>query len=94
LSGGKAVLEEKLSKKIFHFSCPRGHYYEAGIKIADELGYKALYTTDRGANTSGNLSMLNRLPVKMKNGKWLGKKLRIYSSVLLSRLYIYLRTGI
>jgi peptidoglycan/xylan/chitin deacetylase (PgdA/CDA1 family) len=93
LSDGKAVLEEKLSKKIFHFAWPRGHYDEAGIKIAHELGYKALYTTDRGANTPGNLSMLKRLPVKCRNGKWLSRKLPVYSSLLLTKFYLALRTG-
>ena len=94
LSGGKAVLENRLSKEVLHFAWPKGHYDNEGIKIAEELGYKALYTTERGANTTNNLSMINRLPIKCKKGKWLNGKLPIYSSTLLSKLYLAVRTGI
>jgi peptidoglycan/xylan/chitin deacetylase (PgdA/CDA1 family) len=94
LSGGKTVLEKRLSKKILHFAWPRGHYDKEGIKMAGKLGYKALYTTDRGANTSENLNMVKRLPVKCKKGKWLSGKLPIYSSTFLSKLYLGVRTGI
>jgi hypothetical protein len=38
--------------------------------------------------------MIKRLPVKGKNGKWLCGKLPFYSSVLLSKIYLGLRTGI
>ncbi len=93
LSGGKAALEERLLKKIFHFSWPQGHYDEEGIKIANEVGYKALYTTERGANTLSDLDIIKRLPVKGRNGKWLLGKLPIYSSALLSKVYLKLRTG-
>lgn len=94
LTGGKAILETRLGKKILHLAWPRGHYDEEGIRVAGETGYKALYTTDRGANALKNLNMINRLPVKYKNGKWLTAKLYIYSSVFLSKFYLSLRTGI
>ncbi|MBI4683241.1 MAG: polysaccharide deacetylase family protein [Nitrospirae bacterium] len=94
LAGGKRVLEERLSKKIFHLAWPKGHYDKEGLRIAEELGYRALYTTDRGTNTSANMNMIRRLPVKCKNGKWLTGKLPIYSSTLLSKLYLAVRTGI
>ncbi len=90
----KAILEQRMSKKILHLAWPAGHYDETGIKIANELGYEALYTTDRGANTIKDLNMIKRLPVKCKNGKWLSGKLPIYSSVLFSKIYLSLRTGI
>ncbi len=93
LSGGKSALEERLSKKIVHLAWPQGHYDGEGIEIAYEVGYKALYTTERGANTVDNLSMIKRLPVKGRNAKWLLGKLPIYSSVLLTRIYLALRTG-
>jgi len=93
LSGGKEILEKQLSKRIVHFAWPRGHFDDEGIKTALGLGYKALYTTERGANGPENLHMINRLPVKCKNGKWLTRKLPVYSSGLLSRLYLAIRTG-
>ena len=94
LSGGRTLLEKRLSKKILHFAWPVGCFDEEAIKTAEKTGYKALYTTDRGANTRQNLNILKRLPVKSKDGKWLGKKLPVYSSVFLSKLYLSLRTGI
>lgn len=94
LIGGKAILETRLSKKAYHFAWPRGHYDPEGIKIAVDVGFRALYTTDRGANTKDNLCAINRLPVKCKEGKWLSGKLPIYSSVFLSKFYLSLRTGI
>ncbi len=94
LAGGKSIIEKRLSKKICHFAWPRGHFDGTGIDIARDIGYKALYTVERGPNTSANLCMINRLPVKCKGGKWLNGKLRIYSSVIVSGLYLKLRTGI
>jgi len=94
LIGGKAVLETRLSKKTHHFAWPRGHFDAEGIRIAVDAGFRALYTTERGANTNENLHAVNRLPVKCKEGKWLMGKLPIYSSVILSKLYLKLRTGI
>jgi peptidoglycan/xylan/chitin deacetylase (PgdA/CDA1 family) len=94
LTAGKKILEKRLSKRVLHFAWPRGHYDSEGIKIASELGYKALYTTERGANTINNLTLLKRLPVKCRDGKWLIGKLPIYSSVIFSKLYLSLRSGI
>ncbi len=94
LSQGKAILEQRLSKEITHFAWPSGDYTDEGIAAAAEAGYKALYTTERGSNNSGNLLSLKRLPVKCKNGRWLVNKLCIYSSPLLSRLYLAVRSGI
>ena len=90
---GKTVLEEKLSKKILHLAWPQGHFDGEGIKTALDIGFEALYTTERGANTADNLSMINRLPVKCKKGRWLTGKLPIYSSILFSRIYLGVRTG-
>jgi len=94
LIGGKAILETRLSKKAYHVAWPRGHYDVEGVRIAVDAGFRALYTTDRGANTKGNLHAVNRLPVKCREGTWLSGKLPIYSSVILSKLYLSLRTGI
>jgi peptidoglycan/xylan/chitin deacetylase (PgdA/CDA1 family) len=94
IMGGKTILEKRLSKKACHFAWPRGHYDAEGVRIAVDAGFRALYTTDRGANTKDTLLAVNRLPVKCKDGKWFTGKLPIYSSVFLSKLYLSLRTGI
>ena len=89
----KRLLEKRFSKDVLHFGWPKGQYDRTGIDIATEVGFKAIYTTERGANTTKNTKALKRLPVK-KHGKWLVKRLNIYSSVLLSRLYLTVRRKI
>jgi len=87
----KKTLEAKLSKKVFHLAWPKGIYSDKSIEIAKEVGFKALYTIERGANTHKNITMLKRLPVKWKDGEWLHKRLTIYSSVLLGKLYLMVK---
>jgi len=94
LLAGKKTLEEKLSKEIHHLAWPKGVYDKQGIELALNMGFRALYTTERGANTQDNLTQIRRLPVKNKGGKWLYRKLKIYSSSFLSRVYLSVRTGV
>lgn len=89
----KKTIEKRLSKEVLHLSWPKGQYDRAGVNITTEIGFKAIYTTERGANTVRNLKTLRRLPVK-RDGKWLVNKLNIYSSVFFSKLYLAVRTGI
>ncbi len=91
LFASKKILEKRLSKHILHFCWPRGKYNQTGVDIAAEAGFRAIYTTERGANTKEDLKALKRLPVK-KNGKWLVNRLNIYSSVLFSKFYLGVRT--
>jgi peptidoglycan/xylan/chitin deacetylase (PgdA/CDA1 family) len=86
----KKRIEERLSKNVLHLGWPKGYYDEEGIRIATGLGFRAIYTTERGPNTAGDLKAIHRLPVK-KDGRWLVKRLNIYSSTFLSRLYLSLR---
>ncbi len=89
---GKRDIEERLSKRVLHLGWPKGYYDEEGIRIATELGFKALYTTERGPNIRGTLREVRRLPVK-GDGRWLLNRLNIYSSTLLSKLYHSVRIG-
>ncbi|MEW6715765.1 MAG: polysaccharide deacetylase family protein [Nitrospirota bacterium] len=91
LSAGKKMIEEMLSKDVLHLAWPKGKYDDKAIEIAAGLGFRALYTTDRGHNTQENSMMLHRLPAKNKNGGWLVNKIKIYSSIPLSKLYLALR---
>jgi len=93
LVDSRKILMERLSKKIEHFAWPKGVYNKRLIKIAEEAGYKALYTTKRGANRR-NIKEIRRFPVKNRGDRWLLTKVFIYSSTLLSKLYVTLRTGI
>ncbi len=88
----KKTIEERLSKEALHLSWPKGSYDYESIRIATEIGFKAIYTTERGPNTPGNLKAVRRLAVK-KDGRWLINRLNIYSSTFLSKLYLSLRIG-
>ncbi|GAB4536377.1 MAG: polysaccharide deacetylase family protein [Thermodesulfovibrionia bacterium] len=88
----KKLLKERLSKEIQHLSWPKGCYDYEAIRIATGAGFNAIYTTERGANTAGNLREIRRLSVK-RGGRWLINRLNIYSSTFLSRLYLFLRWG-
>lgn len=87
LSASKKMLEEMLSKEVLHLAWPKGCYNQASVDIASDLGFKAIYTTERGPNTDIDLMRLRRLPAK-GDGKWLVKRLHIYSSIFFSKLYL------
>lgn len=75
-----------LNKKPLHLAWPKGVYNEKAVEIAKELGFRALYTTKRGANTE-DLLHIKRMAIKCKGSHWFKTRLRIYSSSLLSKIY-------
>ncbi len=86
----KETLKRRLNKESLHLCWPKGSYNEKAVNIAIECGFKALYTTKRGANTD-DLLHIKRLTVKCKGAQWLLPKLKIYSSSILSRIYLKIR---
>lgn len=86
----KDLLKKYLNKEVQHFAWPSGLYTDRAVAIAKELNFKALYTTQRGANTE-DLFHLKRISVKCKGSTWLQSKLIIYSSSLLSKIYSKIR---
>ncbi|GAB6182648.1 polysaccharide deacetylase family protein [Thermodesulfovibrio hydrogeniphilus] len=88
----KETLKRKINKESLHLCWPKGAYDEKSINIACGCGFKALYTTERGANIY-DLLHIKRLPVKCKGAGWLLPKLKIYSSSVLSKIYLKIRIG-
>lgn len=87
------LILKKLNKKSSHLAWPKGRYNEHTIELAIKLGFKALYTTQRGANTNQeDLLHIKRIAVKCKGSSWLKTKLKIYNSSLLSKIYSKIRT--
>ncbi|MEN2986539.1 MAG: polysaccharide deacetylase family protein [Thermodesulfovibrionaceae bacterium] len=86
----KILIHKYLNRIPQHLAWPKGVYDEVSIKIANSLGFVALYTTERGSNT-GDLNRIKRLPVKCKGSDWLLPKLKIYSSSFLSKIYLKIR---
>lgn len=87
---GKKLIEKNLNKEVLHLAWPKGVYTEETIEIAKALGFKVLYTTQRGANIDDTFRV-KRIAIKCKGKGWLHKKLIIYSSSLLSRIYSKIR---
>ena len=83
----RELIKEKLGKDSLHLCWPRGFFDEESIKIAKKVGYKCLYTVERGGNLpNGNMDRIKRL--SMKEGRfWLWKSLNIYSNSYLGSFY-------
>ncbi|GAB5046706.1 polysaccharide deacetylase family protein [Thermodesulfovibrio sp. TK110] len=90
LNLGKELLIKNLGKEPLHLAWPKGVYDSKAEEIAKKLGFKALYTTQRGANIDDPFH-IKRLAIKNKGKSWLNKKLIIYSSSLLSKIYYRIR---
>jgi peptidoglycan/xylan/chitin deacetylase (PgdA/CDA1 family) len=93
LYAGRKEMAQRLSKEVAHLAWPKGVYDNGAIDIALRMGFRAVYTTTRGANTPRSLSEIRRIPVKNCGGTWLLRKLWIYSSPLRGSIYLWLRTG-
>ncbi len=90
LRKSKELIHRYLSKETYHLCWPKGAYDEKALEIAVREGFRVLYTTERGVNTE-NLNCIKRLPVKCRGADWLLPKLKIYSSSLLSSIYLKIR---
>lgn len=91
LKDSKAVIEDRLNRPCPYLCWPKGSYNESSIRIAKELGYKALFTTERDIVKHGSDTFrLGRIVVKDEL-KWFKRRLLIYTNPLLSRLYLAVR---
>jgi peptidoglycan/xylan/chitin deacetylase (PgdA/CDA1 family) len=54
LTESRHVLEQKLQRPIPYLAWPAGKYNDRLIKLAQEVGYQALLTIDRGLNHPGD----------------------------------------
>lgn len=88
----KALILKHLNKTPSHLAWPKGAYDNKTVDLAKELGFKILYTTQRGANLD-DYSYVKRIAVKNKGKGWLNKKLIIYSSFQLTKIYHSVRIG-
>jgi len=61
------------------------------MTVANEAGYEALFTTSRGVAEAGsNPFLIKRVRVKNRV-TWFKWRMRIYTSLLLSRVYLLVR---
>lgn len=88
----RAELARRLPGNRPHLCWPQGYFEPGYPDIAAEAGFSALYTVKKGVNVRHS-SPLNiyRIVTKDKPGKWLSRRLAIYSHAWLGRLYTGLR---
>ncbi len=91
LQGSRARLEEELDAPCDSLCWPRGRFNEAAVNAARKAGYRACFTTRRGVVTDKTDPMRIERIVTKEGKSWVGKRLAIYTSPLLSRLYIGMR---
>jgi len=91
LRDSKKIIEEKLDKACSYLCWPKGSYNEGAIRIAREIGYKALFTTKRGVvKKDSDMSCIERIVVK-DNLLWFKNRVRIYTTPVLSDIYLAVR---
>lgn len=91
LTVSKRAIEEKLGRKCDFLSWPMGRYNDLTVRIASEIGYKALFTTERGiVNEISDPFAIQRIAVK-DSISWFKKSMTIYTNNVFSILYLSLK---
>lgn len=92
LARSKALIEERLGGSCHALCWPWGLYDEGAVKVAKEVGYRALFTTERGVVTHGSDPYaLRRIVVKKGAIGWFASRLFIYSHRWSAGWYLQLR---
>jgi peptidoglycan/xylan/chitin deacetylase (PgdA/CDA1 family) len=92
LAKSRAQLRECLGKDSQHLCWPQGYFTLQYQQVARATGFKALYTTAKGANAAGSDPLrIARVVVKDRVGGWLASRLWIYRHSLTARLYSLVR---
>jgi hypothetical protein len=85
----KQIIEEKIGGQCTALCWPWGKYSEYYIEIAKSVGYKIMFTTEKGTNTGKtDPSKIKRIVIGNIGPFTFRKKLFIHSRAFLSKLYI------
>lgn len=84
----REAIQSHLSKKSTCLCWPGGRYSPESILSAQEVGFTALCTTERGLNQPGSdLLRLKRITVKDAGFRWLRKTIFLFSHPRLGKIY-------
>lgn len=84
----KEAIELALGKSCDYLCWPRGKYNHDGVVAARELGYRGVFTTEPGvAGAGADPFRIKRIVVKDRV-RWFKTRLTVYTSGLLSALYM------
>ncbi|MBI5492923.1 MAG: polysaccharide deacetylase family protein [Deltaproteobacteria bacterium] len=91
LKGSKEALEARLKKPCDYLCWPKGRYVAKSVEMAKEAGYRGVFTTGHGIVKRGSDPFaIQRIVVKDKV-QWLKSRLKVYTSPLISELYIRMK---
>lgn len=87
----KKIIEEKLGRPCPYLCWPYGKYNESALRIAQEAGYKAIFTTHHGiVKKDSDPFAIKRIVVK-DSIAWLKKRMLIYTNPVLSGFYLKIK---
>jgi len=88
LAGSRQALEKRLKGACKYLCWPKGKHTPASVEAAKAAGYTGIFTTVPGVARQGDDPFsIKRIPVK-DGVNWFKSRLRIYSSPLMSGLYL------
>lgn len=91
LGGSKKIIEERLGRPCLYLCWPGGKYNNSALKVAKNVEYKALFTTNHGVVKMGSdLFAIKRIVIK-DNSAWFKKKVLLYTNPILSELYLKIK---
>lgn len=92
LTASRATLHSRLGIASDHLCWPQGYYDDAYIEVAQQVGFRYLYTVEKGTVTPRSDPLrLPRIVVKDRTGSWFARRLWLYHHPWLSRLYLRLK---
>jgi|MudIll2142460700_1097286.scaffolds.fasta_scaffold286786_2 peptidoglycan/xylan/chitin deacetylase (PgdA/CDA1 family) len=91
LRESRRIIEARLGRPCPYLCWPYGEYSTIATRIARDAGYRALFTTLHGVVTVGSDPFaIKRIVVKDKV-KWFRKRMIVYTTPLLSSLYLAIK---
>ncbi len=91
LGESKVAIENHLGKPCPYLCWPYGSYDDAALKVARDVGYKALFTTVNGVVSPGSDPFAIRRIVIKDRIAWFKRRMVIYTNAFLSACYIKIK---
>lgn len=92
IQASRRTLVTRLGGVSRHLCWPQGYYEPTYVDAAAAAGFDHLYTTGRRPNLRNSDPLhIGRVVAKERSAGWLGRRLAIYRSAVLSRFYTAMR---
>ncbi len=91
LSGSKQAMEKHLAMPCPYLCWPYGKYSDMAVAFAKRVGYEALFTTHQGVAAPGSDPFFISRIVMKDNLAWFKNRIRLYTSPILSPLYLRIK---